>query len=136
MEFNPIGAGTATLTVTGNGGDSAQIAVTVTTISTMTVTLNGLPTATELLFAVSAPPNPSCASFSGGYMFSAPAPVPPSDAVTLRRFPAMGNGTSSACLFTTVALTVKDNAYVTLAQKTFSIPIALGKDNPTSISIP
>jgi hypothetical protein len=134
----PNSAGAATLTVTGGSGVPAQLPITVTTISTMTIALNNLPTATELAFTVSTPSNPACSGFQAGYTFywDEPAGAALGQTVTLRNFPAMGNGNSAACLFTSVAITVTDSANATLAQKTTTIPITLGTDNPTTISLP
>ncbi len=136
VELDPHEAGSAMLTVTGTSGATAQITVVVTTRSTMTITLNGLPTATQLHFAVLAPAAASCSSFEGGYSWYWTAPVAPARTLTLGNFPAMGNGSSSACVFSTVSVTALDASNVTLAQKTVVLPIAIGKDNPGNITIP
>jgi hypothetical protein len=102
----------------------------------MTVTLHGLPTASDLLITVASPPSPQCPPFVGGYTFDAQAPVPPATSITYGNFPAMGNGPSSLCIFSTVAIVVKDNANNTLAQKTIHPTITLGSDNPQTVTIP
>jgi hypothetical protein len=134
--LRPHRAGSATLTIAGIGGKVARLPVVITTVSTMTIVLDGFPSAAVLNFSVMAPVNPACPGFEGGYSFNAPAPVPPSKTITLGNFPAMGNGQSSLCLFTTVSVTVQDGSGTTLAQKTVEIPIRLGHDNPTTIAIP
>jgi len=136
IALDPHKAGMATLTISGSNGATALLPVIVTTVSTMTVTLNGFPSATDLTFSVMAPVSPACPGFSGGYMFDAPAPSQHSKSIILGNFPAMGNGPSSNCLFSTITVIVRDNSYVTLAQKTVHIPIVLGQDNPTSITVP
>jgi hypothetical protein len=129
-------AGVADIVVSGANGATATLPVTVTTVSTMTVTLNGLPTATDLAITVASPPSPQCPPFVGGYSFDAQAPTPPATSVTLGNFPAMGNGPSSLCIFSTVTIAVKDNANNTLAQKTIHPAITLGSDNPQAVVIP
>jgi hypothetical protein len=129
-------AGIANLVVSGANGATATLPVTITTVSTMTITLNGLPTATDLAITVASPPSPQCPPFVGGYSFDAQAPVPPATSTTLGNFPAMGNGPSSLCIFSTVTIAVKDNANNTLAQKTFHPAITLGSDNPQAVTIP
>lgn len=129
-------AGTAILTVSGIDHSTAQLAVTVTTISTMTVTVNGLPSAETLTFTVSAPANENCPSFEGSYSFDWSAPAAPATQVVLHNFPAMGAGPLRGCLFTTVSVDVRDASYAVLATKTVSLSIALGADNPGSITIP
>lgn len=136
VEVVPRKAGAAVLTVTGMDGSSAQLPVNVTTISTMTVTLSGFPSAATLNFTVSAPANQNCPSFEGGYSFQWGVASPPATQTVLRDFPAMGAGPLSGCLFSTVTVDVRDASYTSIATKTVSLPISLGKDNPSSITIP
>jgi hypothetical protein len=136
VEIGSRKAGTAILTVFGIKGSSAQLPVMVTTISTMTVTLNGLPSAATLNFTVSAPANENCPSFEGGYSFQWDVATAPATRAVLHDFPAMGAGPLSGCLFSTVTIDVRDSSYTSLATKTVALPIALGQDNPSSITIP
>lgn|GEM_PF-4338920 len=136
VEVVPHKAGTAILTVSGINGSSAHLPVNVTTISTMTVTLNGFPTAATLIFTVSAPASDHCPSFEGGYSFQWDVAAAPATQTVLHNFPAMGSGPLSGCLFSTVTVDVRDASYTSLATKTVSLPISLGQDNPSRITIP
>lgn len=127
-------AGTTTLTISGVNGATASLPITITTISALTVMLNGLPTATGLAFSVRAPSGTACPGFEGGYSMDWGRLT--SSSVTLRNFPAMGAGALSQCLFSTVEVVVSDAANNTLADKTFQLTIALGRDNPTTLAIP
>lgn len=135
LQLRPHRAGSATLTVSGLNGASAQLPIVVTTVSTMTITLNGLPTATQLAFDVSAPATADCMSFEGGYHFQWDVAAPPA-ATVLQNFPAMGSGPLSACVFSTVTVSAADASDTVLAQKTVQLPIVLGKDNPAEITLP
>jgi hypothetical protein len=136
IQLDPRKAGVANLVFTGANGATANFPVVVTTVSTMTISLNGLPSASDLLITVASPPSPQCPPFVGGYSFDAQAPVPPATSTTLGNFPAMGNGPSNLCIFSTVTIVVKDNANNTLAQKTIHPTITLGADNPQTVTIP
>ena len=127
-------AGTTTLTITGANGATASLPITITTISTLTVTLKGLPTATNLRFLVQAPAGAPCPGFQGGYWMYWTAPA--SGSLTLRNFPAMGAGTVSQCVFSTVEVVVTDASNTTLADKTFHLTITLGHDNSTTLVVP
>jgi hypothetical protein len=127
-------AGTTTLTISGAHGATASLPITITTISSLTVTLNGLPTATNLWFTVQTPAGASCPGWEGGYSFGW-GPLT-SSSVTLANFPAMGAGSLSQCVFSTVEVVVSDAANTTLADKTFPFTIALGHDNSTTLTVP
>ncbi len=127
-------AGTTTLTISGAGGATASLPITITTIASLTVTLNGLPTANSLRFSVQAPAGSGCPGFQGGYSFGW-GPLT-SNSITLRNFPAMGAGSLSQCVFSTVEVVVSDAANATLADKTFHVPIVLGHDNSTTLVLP
>ncbi len=127
-------AGATTLTITGANGATASLPITITTISTLTVTLKGLPTATNLRFLARAPAGAACSGFQGGYWMYWTAPA--SGSLTLRNFPAMGAGTLSQCVFSTVEVVVADAANRTLADKTFHLTITLGHDNSTTLVVP
>ena len=135
VEPVPHKAGNAVLTVTGANGSSATLPVTITTISKMTIALSGLPSASVLLFSVSAPASASCPSFEGGYSFQWDVAASRGPTV-IENFPAMGNGPLSACIFSTVSITVSDASNAKLASKTVQLPIAVGQDNPSAISVP
>jgi len=62
--------------------------------------------------------------------------APASGSLTLRNFPAMGAGTVSQCVFSTVEVVVADASNTTLADKTFHLTITLGHDNPTTLVVP
>ena len=129
-------AGAASVTIMGNNGSAAQLPVTVTTVSTMTITLSGLPTAAGILASVATPSSPDCSGFNAGYFFDLNVPTPPATSITYSRWPAMADGASSACVYSTIVLTVSDNSGNTLARKTTQVPISLGQDNPLAIAIP
>ena len=129
-------AGTTSVTILGNNGSAAQLPVTVTTVSTMTIAVNGLPTAAGIQASVATPSSPDCSGFNAGYFFDLDVPTPPATNITYSNWPAMADGPSSACIYSTIVLTVRDNAGNTLAQKTTHVPISLGKDNPLAIALP
>lgn len=122
------------MTITGANGETASLPITVTTISALTVTLNGLPTATNVMFSVRAPAGAPCPGFQGGYSFNW-GPLT-SNSLTLRNFPAMDAGSSDQCPFSTIEVVASDAVNTTLADKTFHVPIALGRDNPTTLVLP
>lgn len=134
VELIGYNAGTTTLTISGANGATASLPITITTIASLTVTLNGLPTANDLRFSVQAPAGAGCPAFQGGYSFNW-GPLA-SNTITLRNFPAMGAGSLSQCVFSTIEVVVSDAANATLADKTFHVPIALGHDNSTTLVVP
>lgn len=134
VEFGGYAAGSGTVTVTGAGGASATIPVTITTVSSLPLHVNGLPTASQAQFTVSAPPDALCPGFEGGEIDDWNLESP--SGVTLGNFPAMGKGPSPACVFSTVAGEVQDATGAELATKTFTVPIVIGKDNPQTLTIP
>lgn len=131
----PKKAGSAVLTITGLDGASAALPVTITTISTLTITLNGLPTAKQFQFTFHAPPGSDCPGFEGGYTQGWDVAAPPAPTV-IRNFPAMGNGPSGSCIFSTVDVQITDAANTTLLEKAITLPIVLARDNPIAITLP
>jgi hypothetical protein len=127
-------AGKTTLTISGADNATATVPITVTTISTFTVTFDDLPTVTNLGFTVKAPAGVSCPPFEGGYSFGWSPVSPPK--LTLVNFPAMGSGPLSGCVFSTVDVTAYDAEGRTLATKSLHLSIALGHDNPVTVSLP
>ncbi len=127
-------AGATVLTISGINGATASLPITITTIATLTVKLNGLPNANSLRFSVAVPAGSPCPGFQGGYSFGW-GPLT-SNSVTLRNFPAMAAGSLSQCVFSTVEVVVLDVADSPLADKTFTVPIALGQDNSTTLVVP
>ena len=136
VELRPREAGETTLTVTGTAGAHALLTVSVTTISSLVVTLDGLSSATDLLFTVSAPAGSGCTGFAAGYSFGSEAPPAGSSSITLLNFPALGNGPTNACVFSTVKVAAQNVSGQTIARKTVSLPIKIGRDNSTAITLP
>jgi hypothetical protein len=127
-------AGSTTLTVTGTNGAAASLPITVTTVATLTLQLKSLPSVTNLSFRVRTPDAASCLSYEGGYSFN--WGVSQTGSATLENFPAMGAGPLPQCVFSIVEVTGTDNSGASIVDKIFRLPITLGRDNSTALSLP
>ncbi len=135
IELMGVKAGSTTLTITGAKNKSASLPITVTTISTFTLTLNGLPTANGIQFKVQAPANAGCLDFESGYTLGLALPTN-SGTIVFGNFPAMGAGPAPGCVFSTVEIVIYGPANAVLADKTVQLSIAIGQDNPQTVTVP